>query len=194
MDLTKEFEDKYLGEFVEIDAQLLRIDCNVPATGRVALCGGYLRDVFFQLKQPKDWDFAFTSMDLTEFLEVLRQYRARSPYPVTVEDKTKHGHYDEATGGGRILCVLGVKEIRPGGYIRDMDWILYAADIKGVMDRLDYCVNKFTASYDAEFKMSIQWHGAEWGVCQRNAESAITPDRATRFENIANTIGWEYRG
>lgn len=192
-DLTEEFGKKYPGHTREIAAQLLRIDANLLSHGRVALAGGFIRDLFFGLKQPKDWDFAFVGIEPGELLETLRQYTARSPGRVRAIDKTKDSHYDEASGGGRIYMVLGVQEELPCGEVRDMDWILYAADtLPEVAERYDYCLNKFQAFYDENFTLHIHWYGEEWGVCTRNVDSHIPPEREDRFKEMARFLDWEY--
>lgn len=186
-DLTEEFCKKYPVAVRAFAARLLQIDSNMRACHGVALAGGALRDTYFETKIPKDLDFAFYGMGVSDLLEVVRQYRARVPGAVTFEDITAQGdEYEEEIGAQRIKAVIRVTE---GDLV--MDWILYNADtLQEVTAMFDYNLNRFAMYYDEYFTLHVEWQAEDWGACTRNWDAHVNDDRANRFRDLAESIGW----
>lgn len=182
-DLTEWFQKNLPVELGQITSQLLQIDANVPHTGGVALAGGYLRDLYFGY-QPKDMDFVFYGLTEAEFLCAFEMWMARCPGQFEYEV-----HGDNYNGAKDGLIPVVIKVTYEG---RAMDLILYNCDtLTEVLMNFDHSINEFAASYDADFKFTIG-HRQGWGVCTRNANCDLTPERVDRMQEYARRVDWEY--
>ena len=189
-DLTKVFSETYPIATRAFASILLRIDANVRSHHGVALAGGALRDTYFETKIPKDLDFAFYGMDEADMLEVVRQYADRNPGARFVDITERGEEYEQEIEDQRIKMVIRVNE---GDQV--MDWILYNAHtLQDVTEMFDYNLNRFVMFYDENFSLHIQWQAEWWGTCTRNWDANVPAERAQRFAELAESIGWTPAG
>lgn len=183
-DLTKWFYQNKPEETQEAAALLLSIDANVPPGGGVALAGGYPRDLYFG-NQPKDMDFVFYGLTANEFVAAFNMWVGRTSGELSYE-VFGEGDYN---GADQIIPMV-IKVTYEG---RQMDFILYdCPTLAGIMYNFDHTVNMFSARYSSEYKFELLYHGREWGVCTRNANTTCTDERAARMRELARQIDWEY--
>lgn len=182
-DLTELFCKELTSATTKMAGMLLSIDANVRSHGGVALAGGWVRDLYFGVT-PKDMDFVFWGLTVPEFHEAFQMWQRRNPgeFSYEVYDDDYNGARD-----GQIDCVI---KINYEG--QQMDWILYAANnLTEVLRGFDHSLNEFYAVYDSDFRLSIG-HRDGWGVCTRNQETTVTPERVGRMKEMARLADWEY--
>jgi hypothetical protein len=187
LNLTKIFQKEAYELTRTAAATLLRVDSCVLHSGNAMLAGGWVRDVYFGVK-PKDMDFAFWNMSPEQLFAVMRQYRDRSPYPISFEEFAS----DYNGGDSNLLTVFKLTEHRPDGDVQ-IDWILYGASTRDeVLGMFDHSINAFFMEYSDEFELTVGYVG-EWGVCTRNPGVKCSDERADRMREMARIVDWEYR-
>lgn len=184
-DLTRWFQVTLPERTSFLASRLLQLDANVPNTGGVALAGGYLRDLHFGYK-PKDMDFVFYGLTPEEFIKAVEMWLARTH---DAQVLTEFGDDYNGAKDGIIPCVI---KVQWGDMAVDL--ILYnCSTLTEVLMNFDHSLNEFAASYDADFKFTIG-HRQGWGVCTRNANCDLTPERVERMQEYARRVDWEYVG